>query len=275
MKSNRYALYKINNQNILDFDASKYSLLKFGHRASINDYANKLFSLVLELHNSDAININNSVILIGPYQFIDTASSLLTKQTISLLNQYAKNTNNLMEICHSKVNRKTTYFTDYALMSKEDRYNLIKNDSFIVDYDAIGSKDIIIIDDIRISGTHEDIMYNIFKDGGFQNTINFIFLAEVERNEFDPKIEHFFNSKTISNVKDLIPYITSDSLDFTTRGVKMILSQSQHEFIDFIAKISIDNMEELRKLAIGNEYDKIELISNNLEILKEKLTQKN
>lgn len=275
MKSNRYALYKINNENILDFDASKYSLLKFGHRSSIIEFANKLFFLILKLHNSNAININNSIILIGPYQFIDTAASLLTKRTISLLNQYAKNTNNLMEICYSKVDRKTTYFTDYALMTKEDRYNLIKNDSFVVDYPAIGSKDIIIIDDIRISGTHEDIMYNIFKDGGFKNTINFIFLAEVERNEFDPKIEHFFNSKTISHARDLIPFINNGSLDFTTRGVKMIFSQSESEFVEFISKISIDIMEELLKLAMGNEYDKIELISNNLEILENKLNNKN
>ena len=271
MESNRYSLYKLDKESISLFNTSQYSLLKFGHKESISNMGSQLFDLIVKLNKSSAIDLDNSIILIGPYQYIDTASSLLTKETIKLLNLFSEKSSSFKRILYDKIGRKTTYFTDYALMSKEDRYNLIKNDSFYINYQNVGNKDIIIVDDIRISGTHEDIMYNLFKEGGFKNKVNFIFLAEIEPNSFEPSIEHYLNSFIIKTANDLIPYILEDSIHFTTRGVKMIFSMPANEFLDFIEIIPIKKQIELYDLAIGNEYDKVELTAININALHNKL----
>lgn len=274
MKSNRYSLYKLNNETFSLFDSHQYSLLKFGHKKSIGHFAEKLFHLIVELHKTKSIDLNKCVILIGPYQFIDTASSLLTKQTIERLNEVAVQLGLFRKVEFLKVDRKTTYFTDYAKMSKEDRYNLIKNDSFYVDYDRLGDNDIIIIDDIRISGTHEDIMFDLFQADGFSKTVNFLFLAEIDPDSFEPAIEHHLNSTVIATAHDLIPYLIEDSLVFTTRGVKMIFSLPEVEFSIFLDQIPTSKYAELYHLAIGNEYDKVEITASNIDILKKKLNAK-
>ena len=275
MKSNRYSLYKLNNETVSLFDSSQYSLLKFGHKKAISHFADKLFHLIVDLHKSKSIDLNKCVILIGPYQFIDTASSLLTKQTVERLNDFADHLGLVKKIESLKVDRKTTYFTDYAKMSKEDRYNLIKNDSFYVDYNKLGDNDIIIIDDIRISGTHEDIMFDLFQSDGFSKTVNFLFLAEIDPDSFEPAIEHHLNSTVIETAHDLIPYLVEDSLEFTTRGVKMIFSLPEVEFLTFLDQIPISKYAELYHLAIGNEYDKVEITASNIAILNNKIYPKN
>jgi len=275
MKSTRYSLYKLTNETVSLFDSSQYSLLKFGHKKAINHFSEKLFHMIVDLHKSKSIDLNKCVILIGPYQFIDTASSLLTKQTIERLNEFADQIGLVYKMESLKVDRKTTYFTDYAKMSKEDRYNLIKNDSFHVDYSKLADNDIIIVDDIRISGTHEDIMFDLFKSDGFSKTVNFLFLAEIDQNTFEPAIEHQLNSTVIATAYDLIPYINDDSLEFTTRGVKMIFSLPEVEFLMFLDQIPSSKYAELYHLAIGNEYDKVEITASNIAILNNKIYPKN
>jgi len=275
MKSTRYSLYKLTNETVSLFDSSQYSLLKFGHKKAISHFSEKLFHLIVDLHKAKSIDLNKCVILIGPYQFIDTASSLLTKQTVERLSDFAEHLGLVKKLESLKVDRKTTYFTDYAKMSKEDRYNLIKNDSFYVDYHTLGDNDIIIIDDIRISGTHEDIMFDLFKSDGFSNTVHFLFLAEIDPDAFEPAIEHHLNSTVIATAHDLIPYLVEDSLEFTTRGVKMIFSLPEVEFLTFLDKIPSSKYAELYHLAIGNEYDKVEITASNIAILNNKIYPKN
>ncbi len=275
MKSTRNSLYKLTNETVSLFDSFQYSLLKFGHKKAISHFSEKLFHLIVELHKVKSIDLNKSVILIGPYQFIDTASSLLTKQTIKRLTESADQLGLVKKVESLKVDRRTTYFTDYAKMSKEDRYNLIKNDSFYVDYQTLGDNDIIIIDDIRISGTHEDIMFDLFKSDGFSNTVHFLFLAEIDPDSFEPAIEHHLNSTVIATAHDLIPYLAEDSLEFTTRGVKMIFSLPEVEFLTFLAHIPSSKYTELYHLAIGNEYDKVEITATNIALLNKKLNPQN
>lgn len=275
MKSSRYSLFKLTNETVSLFDASQYSLLKFGHKEAISHFSEKLFHLIIDLHKSKSIDLSKCVILIGPYQFIDTAASLLTKQIVEQLNGFLDKLGLTKKIESLKIDRKTTYFTDYAKMSKQERYNLIKNDSFHLDFGKVADYDIIIIDDIRISGTHEDIMFDFFKSGGFSKTVNFLFLAEIDPHAFDPSVEHHLNSTVIETANDLIPFLTEDSLVLTTRGVKMIFSLPEVDFLYFIDQIPSSIYAELYHLAIGNEYDKVEITASNISILNNILNTKN
>ena len=67
MKSNRYSLYKLNNETVSLFDSSQYSLLKFGHKRAIRHFADKLFHLIVDLHlsKSDSIFCKISELYLG------------------------------------------------------------------------------------------------------------------------------------------------------------------------------------------------------------------
>jgi hypothetical protein len=268
MKSNRFSLFNLDKQSIVEFDKSCYSLLKFGYFESIKFYSELIFKKLIDLNKNGDLKIDNCVFILGPYQFIDTAASLVMKKVIELMNDHANKTSDFSPVKVSKIDRKTTYFTDYSMMDKNARYDLIKNDQFILNFNEIENFDVIVFDDIRITGTHETIIENLFQKFQYQKTINYFFIAQINQDHFNASVEHYLNTFTVKTPFDLLIYLKNNQLIFTTRAVKFILSLNAFDFSIFLRNLSDNHRVELYNLAIGNQYDKNKDIVQNINSLK-------
>lgn len=67
------------------------------------------------------------------------------------------------------VHRKVSYINDYGFLSKEDRKALIDGDTFSINRDFWGNKTLIFIDDVNITGTHEEKLIEILDKEGVEN----------------------------------------------------------------------------------------------------------
>jgi hypothetical protein len=124
-----------------------------------------------------------------------------------------------------KIERCQTYTEDYGALGAEERFNLIKNDTYKLI--TIPSKDdlCIFIDDISITGTHQRVVEQLLESEGINANSFFLYFAKLSNIEVSPSFENYLNYSFINDFSNLLELITSDDYCITTRTTKFILSQ--------------------------------------------------
>jgi hypothetical protein len=239
--------------------------LKYGHKTSIELFSKQVANFILDLEEKKLIDLSNTIFLIGPYQKINTAASLLSKAVIDEINLKTYQISGLPSLESGKIHRQSTYFNDYALMDKSNRYNLIKSDKFYTDFVLIEKKNIILLDDIRITGVHENLMKRFFQENNFSGKLDFVFLAEIEENDFEASIEHELNSAFVKSIDSLIPFILNREIIYTTRFIKMLLNLDYSKFLTVIKLFEKEEIKKIITLSIGNNYHLEALFSINIK----------
>lgn len=270
LKSPKLSVYKIDSEYNFPFDIKDYSYFKFGKREITKCYADKLTFLISEYINKN--NIENKIVIYpSPYSFIPTASCHMTFIIYENLKSIFKEIN----ISKSKIKRKNTYYQDYGNLNKEERYNLIKNDTYeIIEYPHEDSI-LFFIDDIAITGTHQQIIEETLEENKISNSKVFFYLAELINKDLHPNIENKLNYSSVNTCYDLIKLFSEKNFLLNTRFTKKILSLPKEElqlFINsFITEICIENLTHLVDSCYQNNYDKIELYKSNLSFLTNSL----
>lgn len=272
----RYALHSICDTSIIPFNPIEYSRFKFGDYQIAARYGNELFDyfkvtmLQILLQKYDSILIYSS-----PYTLIPTSSYYLTQSFYSSLSNYLNESQTYkVTIKNCKIKRCQTYTEDYGALNAEERYNLIKNDTYKF-VDLPSNKDVcIFIDDISITGTHQRVIEKLLKECKIKTNCIFLYYAKLSNPDICATFENKLNYSFVNNLPRLIDVIISDSYKITTRTTKYILSLKIHD-LDFLIDIikkedKYSILNDIIKLSEANKYDKIELYKNNLIYLKQK-----
>lgn len=266
----RYSLYKIESEVLSSFDESAYSRFKFGDTFYAKEFGEKLFEGFIQ-EFSDLILQQEEVILFpSPYYSIPTASNFLCRFFKDKLNYFlfmnAKNA-----CIEGKIHRQQTYVEDYGNMSYEQRINLIANDTYYLDKHFVEGKFCIFLDDIKITGSHENTINRILKQYDIKGEFIFVYFAELINKNINPKIENHFNYYSIKTIDDIIEIINSKYFQFNTRITKYLLLLETNNF-DFLCKnINRKKKQEILNLAISNNYHKIKEYINNIKKLKNEI----
>lgn len=267
----RFSLYKINREGKFPFNPEEYSKFKFGCKSIAREYG-------LELAKKFAWNYILSgklagkkiVVLSSPYCFIPTATFAMKNYFVQELNQWLiKSGGDVVE--EVKINRTITYKEDYGELNADQRLSLIQNDGFQFDTEAIKDKVLILLDDIRITGSHEKVIERMVQSYGLENNRIYVYFAMLDNPLIDPKVENVLNYAYVKNLDDLDSIIKNDNFLLNTRVIKYILGYDHEEFKVFINHQKIVTVESIYHLAIGNSYHKIEDYSKNLEYIRDKL----
>jgi hypothetical protein len=177
------------------------------------------------------------------------------------------------EIKQDKIHRDQSYDNDYGLMTKEERVKAITSDLFSMNPKFIDEKDILVfIDDIKITGAHEDRIKSLLQRYDITNECIFIYLFEYTGS--DPKTEHRLNHHGVSDLLDVNDIIRNDEFIFNTRVVKFILNAKLDEFVNFIMYQSDSFQETLFNYSVLNNYYKTDKYKMNFDILKNLLLKR-
>lgn len=268
-KGKRYAVHDIRDVDKLPFLASEYSYFKYGDVEIANKYGEQL-ALHFIKHLLPSLKFNKLTVYSSPYKYLPTASFFLTKAFIN----YLKSNEPFLEIIEEKIERNQTYTDDYGALSAEQRYDLIKNDTY--KFKSLPDKDsaLIFIDDISITGTHQIVVERLLKDSEIDNYSIFLYFAKLSNKKIHPNFENYLNYFSVKDLHDLTKLFRIKRIRFTTRTVKFILSSSKKEFEKFIDFLEIlDNclIYDLHRGAINNDYDSIDDYSHNFKVLEKKL----
>lgn len=270
-----FSARQFNSAQELNFCPEKYSKFKYGSKSIAREFGHELgksflnSSIYADLQRNFDLHKVPILVSSAPYKFIPTASSALKDYFVHAFNRShaIKFSKSIEEI---KIYRAHSYFDDYGSMSREDRDNAINSDDFSVDKNLTETEILILIDDIKITGSHQARIEKLLKSANFKGQAVFLFYAELVGEE-SPQVETFLNRNGIEDLKDINEIIREDEFLFNTRVVKFILQSDSADFTTFMQFQSKRFNETLLHYSIGNEYFKEPAFQENLLQLRNHL----
>ena len=131
---NTLATHIISDENNFGFSAKEYSKFKYGSSEIGDKFGNDLFNRLINLRNREICSYKKIYVFSSPYDYIPTATNTIFTSFLDKLSKYL---DGKCVVEMRKINRNTTYTEDYGSLSKEDRLNLISNDTFDIKNDFV------------------------------------------------------------------------------------------------------------------------------------------
>lgn len=268
-----YSLHKISDVASIPFSEDEYSKFKFGDDVMAEKFGQQLAEGYIKNYLEKNEVKNDIIVFSSPYDFIPTASYYLKNYFIYYLNLWLIE-NNKNVVFESKIYRTTTYKEDYGALSASERLKLIGNDSFYIDKEFIKNKDLIFIDDIKITGSHEFMIKKMINEFNLENNYSIIYFSELINININPNIENFLNYHYVESLEEINDIIINSRFVFNTRVVKFILSSPIDHFNRFLSEKENHFKNQLLNFSIGNKYHLMDAYSTNLNELKNILLTK-
>lgn len=276
------SVHQIQDAENLPFSKKEYSLFKFGSKSIARRYGLELFTAFTHYFVDSKYDKDDTQIVVcsSPYNHIPTATNAMKDYFVEYLNTWLVH-KGYPVVQQTKIHRYTSYTDDYGALSAEQRRALIGGDQFHVDIDFLEDKLVLLLDDIRITGTHEKMIVEMLRrymPNAYKEEIEeyctpwFLYYAVLSNDQIDPSIENVLNYASIKGLLSVMNMIMVNDFIFNTRVIKYMLSYDNLEFT-----IAVENwkvwkglpmLENLYHLAIGNSYHLVPEYKENLEVLK-------
>jgi hypothetical protein len=263
----KYSVYQLKGYESIPFSPDEFSKFKFGAKNLARKFGFELAAGFIK--NVLVTNLPKKQIVVLPsaYSHIETASFFLTYFFIQKLNDFLVE-NLLNPVEEAKIYRSVTYRVDYGEMTAEQRLNLIQGDKFYIDKEFLKDKILVLIDDIKITGTHERIISKMLDDYKIESDCYFLYFAELTDQNISPKIENFLNLHYVKSLQEIDSIIHKEEFVFNTRVIKFLLQSNHEDFKIFIKSKTTGFISDLFYKAIGNSYNQFIEYQTNLDYLK-------
>lgn len=273
----RFALHSITNKNKVPFSSNEYSRFKFGDYSIAKEYGGQLFDFFKNKYLPEILESKKTIVIYSsPYFSIPTSSFYLTYEFYKLLEKHLNSViGNKIKLKFGKIKRCQTYIEDYGEMNAEERFDLIKNDTYEF-VDIPTRNDLCIyIDDISITGTHQRVIEDLLFKHCIKSENIFLYYAKLDNDTVYPSFENELNFSFVNSIQNLCEVVCSPQYKITTRTTKHILRLNKSDLNYLIERlISSDKMgiiKELYKASLENYYNLIDEYKTNLSLLKTSL----
>lgn len=262
------------------FEPSDYSRLKYGSKSIARRYGRELANSLLESEQFATFlpalaNPKGVVIYPAPFNFVPTATFALKDYFVARYNELAIPRHGLAPLQEGKIFRSYSYNEDYGAMSKAQRDKAISGDDFYIDTEFARGKTLLFLDDIRVTGSHEErICHLLARTGLVEQPHLFLYFAQVAKPQAcDPTVENFLNYAAVRNLLSIDHIIKNDEFLFNTRVVKYILCSNLADFTTFIHYQSKTFRHTLLHYAYGNSYHLQPAFEQAIDLLTELVHQ--
>lgn len=266
---NQFALYKIKDISTLPFSDKEYSRFKCGSLSIARTFGKQLAS---KFCNEVLINLDKTdelVVFASAYSYIPNAASLMSRYFIRYMNSWLIE-NGFTPAMESKIVRKRTYAEEYATLSKEEREERIKDDKYYLDANFTKNKIALFVDDIFITGAHQQMLSQIYEQHDvFQpKQIWFLYFAKLENPAVAATFEGELNYAEIRDIKGIKNLAQTDEFEYIIRTVRYILEASESDFYDYIRTRPFSEKEDIYFSALCEGYGEHPKYQANLTRLK-------
>jgi hypothetical protein len=248
------------------FDPVDYSQLKFGSKEIAKKFGYELAESFFAAH-TDRLMAEDCVVIASPYNYIQNAATVMTKHFFKRLNSLIINACG-KNLEYTTIHRKVSYTADYGFLSKDKRKALLGNDDFYINYDFVIGKTIIFVDDVKITGTHEDKLVEILEENALDGIGHFfLYYANYMGNQ--PDIESKLNFAGVTDLLGVVDTVASDDYELIIRPIKYLMSRDKQQFKSAMALLSEEKLEELYDACNAEGYHHIPLYQENFRYLNE------
>lgn len=253
------------------FDVSEYSKLKFGCGDAAQRMGYELAEKYFNSHTADLI-ANRVLVFPSPYNHVKNAASIMTDHFIDRLNDLLVNTCG-RHVESSTIHRKVSYTSDYGFLSKAKRKGLIDGDSFYLNREFLEDKLLVFIDDVKITGTHEDKLIEVLGKNAIDNDAHFLYYATYNGNS--PKIEAELNFAYMKNVDTYVDMCEQDNHQVIIRPIKYILGQSPEVARSVAERLPTQTLIKMYHGCLAEGYYKIPAYQANFAIIASETHSRN
>lgn len=268
----KYSLHQIVSKDVHPFSPEKYSRFKYGDLSIAREFGLALAEGFISAHGSLMLEQEDIYILPSPYHSIPTASNFLTRFFKDMLNLFLYE-HGRKTMVETKIHRNHTYVTDYGNLDFHDRIKLIANDTYRIDTRAIDGRFCILVDDIRITGSHELTVERILQENDVKGHFVFVYFAELINKDIHPNIENHYNYFSMKELDDFTGLILQREFQFNTRLIKFLLKLDTHALQHILDALPMEKSGEIFYLSISNNYHQIEEYRGNIDLLRQHLGQ--
>jgi hypothetical protein len=267
LKNNMYktfSLYQISDAADIPFDPARYSRLKFGDGQAARFFGREMALKFIEEYEDLLLSDKEIVLVPSPYCTIPTASFSMTRFFKEEINWflYVHEKKSLLD---SKIHRYRTYSEDYGNLNYEERVKLISSDTYHFDAAFLANRVVLLIDDIKITGSHEHTVRKLVDRSGITAEFIFLYFAELTNPGIPANFENYLNYYEVKDLSGLLPLMTDNSFIFNTRVIKYILHSRDEAGLErLLAGISNAQIQELIQYAISNNYHLMDEYKDNL-----------
>lgn len=246
------------------FSAEEYSMFKFGSDLYAKNFGHQLAERFFEEH-SDWLIANECLVIPSPYNYVKNAATVMTRHFMNRLNELLVEASG-KHAEYMTVQRKVSYTNDYGFLSKERRKGLIDNDTFFINNEYVYGKALIFIDDVRITGTHEDKLVEVLEHRGLSNPVFFLYFGEYFGS--DPAIEAQLNFTAVKSPSDFVKITYQHNHHMIVRPIKYMLSLDPEEFKLVTKDLSMGKIQTMYYGALHEGYHKIPSYQQNFAELR-------
>lgn len=262
----RFSAYSIENIEEIPFRPEDYSRFKFGEGRLAKAFGEELAEKFIKKYSDLLLSEQEIVLVPSPYNAIPTASCAMSDYFKAAINHFLFH-NGQSSLLTSKIHRYKTYSIDYGNLSYQERMDLISSDTYHLDKSFLQGRVVLFLDDIKITGSHEQIIRRQLAQTGTEGEFYFVYFAELTNSDIAPNFENYLNYAAIKHLSDVIPLINSATFIFNTRIIKYILISSPTDVDLLIKNISLSSLQTLVQYAISNNYHLMEEYKHNLQTI--------
>lgn len=261
-KYKTYFIEHIMGMDVPSILANEYSRFKYGSKSIARKFGKSIGEMLTQMLTEN----KQYVVVPAPYNFIPTATYALKDYVIATMNRKAAD-RGFKPVQEAKIFRPASYNADYGNMTLDERREAIGSEKFHVDVEFLKGKTVLFLDDIRVTGAHEERIIEMIQRLQPDCECIFVYFARVI-GEVDPKVENHLNYYAMKSLLDLDKIIKNDEFIFNTRNIKFILSAPAEEFRNFIQYQKRIFSETLYSDLIGNGYHLEPDFATNVNYLK-------
>lgn len=270
----RFSLEKFTCEADIKFSPVEYSKFKFGAKDVARKFgvglaagfiASPYYTLLKQTVRDRNCRI---VVMSSPYVHVPTATFAMKDYFVRDLNRQLVE-DGMMPVIEAKIYRSSSYKEEYGEMTKEQRFEVMKGDTFHVDKSMLDGNVCLFLDDIVITGAHEYRVEQMMKTMNIVPALAyFLYYAELTSGKTNPAIENYLNYAYVKDLVSLDRIIKNGPCLMNTRVVKYILNAPHEECKNFITYQRTMFLHTLYHNAIGNGYHLIDDYAENLAYLK-------
>jgi hypothetical protein len=231
-------------------DLACFSRFKHGSTAAAWPLATQVVAR-LRAECAEAVAAPRLVVTASCYKFLPLASVCLARVVAYLLNRERAGAG-LPPVTWTQFYRAQLIEGDYSTMSLEERQRFIDQDVVRIDTQAVAGADVLVVDDLRITGFHEGRLATVLAAAGAAGTV-FAYCSVLD-GRGDPTVEQRMNRAAIGGLRELRRLIDAGGFLLNSRTCKLILSAPIAELPAFLGSLPPPVLAELAEGMECNGY---------------------
>lgn len=257
------------------FSVREYSQLKFGDETAARKFGDQLGAGILQDAGTLGLVLGDRpcVIVPAPCSTVPVAGALLAVHARNYINDQLVRLGR-PPVEWSRIHRDVHYNFNYSELPLEERQALLTDEGRYLNRDYLDGKNLIFVDDVRITGTHEVKIEHLLEARGLSH-LSRGYAAIARYTGTDATIEHRLNHAWVGTAEDLVTLAHRPGHTVTTRSIRLLLETEPAMLRALLLASPRRFVEESYHAAIVKAYHVYEPYAEAFQVLRDRFDELN